>query len=352
MVRSSLCSTLCWRGRERRVGELDIYEAPQWAGVVGVVAIGLVAATLLNAIQLPDTTAIRILFWSCISVASGCSFTALFIPYATFHSFLLVSLVFVLIILCIDFTHYSASAQKEESNAVWGLYTGALLTLLAALFDVQWRVPEEFDRNMQFEVANMRQNAILSLSIGLNLILAALLKLKLTDKPVLRPRNVTRMDALRDNIGDGTHFGLLGNICIVQSYISILILRNDLGNTGPGFPVLAAALLLLMNDDGWVFTRLADNEQLARYVPPMVAAIASLTYRVVMSELPTLLTRSPVSFAIQLTIFMLAFALAASATHDLWIDSKSRRKQRRCRLRPRPSSPSSSSLSLEQKQSV
>eukprot|EP01061_Rhynchopus_euleeides_P007930 TRINITY_DN16993_c0_g1_i1.p1 TRINITY_DN16993_c0_g1~~TRINITY_DN16993_c0_g1_i1.p1 ORF type:complete len:1134 (+),score=457.89 TRINITY_DN16993_c0_g1_i1:132-3533(+) len=307
--------------------EIDIYEAPAWAGYVGVLSIGAVGATLLNAVVLPDTTAVRIAWWGAVSVGSGVSFTALFIPYATFHSYLLVSLVFVLVVLCIDFTHYNANAQKEESNAVWGLYTGALLTLLAALFDVQWRIPEAFDRNMQFEVANLRQNAILSLSIGLNLILAALIKLKLSDRPVLRPRNVSRMDSLRDNIGDGTHFGLLGNICVVQAYVSILILRSDVGSTGPGFPVMASALLLLMHDDGWMINRISDPEQMCRYVPPMVASLISLTYRVAVSELPTLLNRSPVSFAFQLTIFMLAFAIGASATYDLWIDSKSRRKQ-------------------------
>ena len=307
--------------------DFDIYEAPTWSGVVGVLSIAAVGATLLKAVRLPDNTAARIVWWGLTSIGSGCSFTAMFVPYATFHSYLLVSLVMVLVVLCIDFAHFSASAQKEDSNAIWGLYTGALLTLLAALLDVQWRVPEGFDRNLQFEVASMRQNAILALSIALNLVLAALIKLKLSDNPVMRPHNVSRVDAIRKNIGDGTHFGLLGNICVVQAYVSLLILWSDYGHSGGGFPVMASALLLLMHDDGWMFLRLGDSEQMARYVPPMVTSLVALTYKIVTAELPVLVTRAPYTFAAQLSVWMLAFAIACSATYDLWIDVRSRRSQ-------------------------
>eukprot|EP01060_Flectonema_neradi_P041534 TRINITY_DN9891_c2_g1_i1.p1 TRINITY_DN9891_c2_g1~~TRINITY_DN9891_c2_g1_i1.p1 ORF type:complete len:1149 (+),score=157.60 TRINITY_DN9891_c2_g1_i1:302-3448(+) len=307
--------------------EMDIYEPPSWSLYLGVTALLASCATLLNIITMPDSVAIRFSWWTVVSIACGCSFTGMFIPYASWHTHLLTSLIFGLTILCIDLIHFSVSAQKEESNSVWGLYTGALVSLLASLFDAQWRVPADFDPNLQFETTMQRQGAILSLSIGINLLLAGLVKLKLVERPVLRPRNVTRVDDMRNNIGGGTHFGLLGNIAVVQGYVSLLVLRNDLGSGSPTLPVIMAPLFLLMSDDGWLFEGLNDPEQLTRYVPPMVASIITLVWQVAWVELPGLIKRSPMSFAVQLTILMLTLAIAVAVIYELWIDSKVRRQQ-------------------------
>ena len=308
--------------------EMDIYSPPSWAFYVGIGSLLASCATLLNIVTMPDSVAVRFTWWTTVSIMCGCSFTAMFIPYANWHTFLLTSLVIGLVVLCIDLIHFSVSAQKEDSNSVWGLYTGALVTLLASLFDAQWSVPAEFDPNLQFETTMQRQGAILSLSIGINLLLAGLVKLKLVERPVLMPRNVSRVDDMRSNIGGGTHFGLLGNIAVVQGYISLLVLRNDLGAVGSStLPVIMAPLFLLMSDDGWLFEGLNDPEQLVRYVPPMAAAIVTLVWEIAWIELPAMIKRSPLSFAVQLTILMLTLAIAVAVMYDLWIDSRARRKQ-------------------------
>eukprot|EP01063_Lacrimia_lanifica_P024454 TRINITY_DN3235_c0_g1_i2.p2 TRINITY_DN3235_c0_g1~~TRINITY_DN3235_c0_g1_i2.p2 ORF type:complete len:1139 (+),score=449.40 TRINITY_DN3235_c0_g1_i2:55-3471(+) len=314
-------------GGEAESLDMDVYEPPLWVPYVGILAVVGVGVTLLGVVALPENSALRIAWWTAVALGCGMSFTAGFIPYPTWHSYLLISLVFGLVVLCIDFTHYSVSAQAESSNSVWGFYSGALVTLLASLVDAQWRVPEAFDPNLRAETSTQRQNSILCLTIGINLVLAALIKLKLTDRPALRPRTLAKLDSLRDAQGDGSHFGLLANICAVQAYLSLIMLRNDIGSTSPSFYVMIAPLLLLMHDDGLVFYNISDPDQLSRYVPPMLTSLAALSWRVMWAELPMLINRSPAGFAMQLTVFLLSVAIGASAAYDMWIDSGERRKE-------------------------
>eukprot|EP00755_Sulcionema_specki_P005321 Sspe_Gene.4815::Locus_1590_Transcript_1_1_Confidence_1.000_Length_3453::g.4815::m.4815 len=307
--------------------ELMVYEAPWWAGVLAVFTLGAVVVTLLNIVQLSENVPVRFAWWGCISLGAGLSFTALFLPYSTWHTSLLMSLVFGLLILCIDFSHYSETAQSEDSNTVVGLYIMLLITLLATLVDAQWRLPAQLDKLLQWETAMQRQLSILCLNTGMNVILAALLKLKLCEAPVLRPRDISKMHRLREKAGQGTHFGLLCNICVLQGFVSMLILQNNLGMTGPGIMVLSTSILLLLQDDGWLISRVSDPEQLVRYAYPFIAALLLLTYRVVWYEFPWLLRRSPFLFAVQITVFVLALVLGGVSVHDLFVDTAQRRRE-------------------------
>eukprot|EP01059_Diplonema_ambulator_P015234 TRINITY_DN26330_c0_g1_i1.p1 TRINITY_DN26330_c0_g1~~TRINITY_DN26330_c0_g1_i1.p1 ORF type:complete len:1121 (+),score=218.04 TRINITY_DN26330_c0_g1_i1:55-3417(+) len=314
-------------GPATEANEIDLYESPVWGTALGLVSMVAVAVTLLGVVNLPENSGLRIGWWTVVSFGCGISFTALFIPYAGWSAYLYITLVFGLTVLCVDFTHYSVSAQADDSNTIWGFYTGTLVTLLAALLDAHWSIPESFDATLKFETANQKSNAILSLSIGINLILAALLKLKLTDRPALRSRDLSKADSIRAAAGDGSQFGLLGNICVIQAYVSLLILRSDFGDQGPGMPVLMSPLLLLMHDDGWLLNGIADPERLTRYLPPIVAALLVLAKEVAWNELPNLINKSPFSYAFQLTIYMLTLAIACAAIHDIYMDPKHRRSQ-------------------------
>eukprot|EP01062_Namystynia_karyoxenos_P021946 TRINITY_DN1838_c0_g2_i1.p1 TRINITY_DN1838_c0_g2~~TRINITY_DN1838_c0_g2_i1.p1 ORF type:complete len:1186 (+),score=422.72 TRINITY_DN1838_c0_g2_i1:104-3559(+) len=313
-------------GEAEEAPELDVWQPERWATWLAVVSVAGVAATLTNAVQLPDSTAARMAWWGTLSTTAGFSFAQLYLPFATWHTGLLFALIFVLLTLCVDFCHFSENAQYEDSNTVTGLYTALLLSLLAALLDGQWRFPEGFDEPMKWEAAMQRQSAILSLNAGMNIVLATLMKLKLLENPIFLPRSISKIDSLRGNMGQGTHFGLLCNICAVQAYLSLLILSSNVGGHGASNCVLLSTLLLLMHDDGWFMVGLADSEQLVRWAPPMLAALAGLGWQVCWYEIPMLLDRAPLLFAVQLTIYLIALGLGIIALKELWTDAHRRRR--------------------------
>eukprot|EP01065_Artemidia_motanka_P026998 TRINITY_DN32235_c0_g1_i1.p1 TRINITY_DN32235_c0_g1~~TRINITY_DN32235_c0_g1_i1.p1 ORF type:complete len:1165 (+),score=292.50 TRINITY_DN32235_c0_g1_i1:71-3496(+) len=307
--------------------ELDLYQSPTWAGGLAVVAVAAVSATLLNIVRLPDAAATRMVWWGAVSLAAGVSFTELYLPYPSWHTSALMSLVMILLALCIDFCHFSENAQSEDSNTVVGLYTALLLTLLAAFLDGQWRFPESFDDAMKWEVGVQRQMSILSLNAGVNILLAALMKLKLAESPVFVPKTIAKIDSIRNLMGEGLHFGLLCNICALQGYLSFLILNSDLGGTGHATPVMLSVFLLLMHDDGWLGDGIGDTDQLKRWAAPLAASLCTIGWHVCWVELPALLAKSPLSFAVQVTIFMSAVLLGCVTLRELWVDSHRRRRE-------------------------
>eukprot|EP01060_Flectonema_neradi_P000222 TRINITY_DN10153_c0_g1_i1.p1 TRINITY_DN10153_c0_g1~~TRINITY_DN10153_c0_g1_i1.p1 ORF type:complete len:1076 (+),score=190.18 TRINITY_DN10153_c0_g1_i1:175-3402(+) len=307
--------------------EVGVYTPPFWSVYLGLISVGAWVMTLLGGIPiLSESGILRSCWWGLVSLSCSMSFCGLFYPYPTFVIFCLVTVVFTAISIYVDLIHFNVSAQDEESNSVWATYTTCLVATLLTLMSAQYFIPEEFDAHLHYEVVMQRQDAVLALSVGVNLLTAGLLKLKLIERPVMAPRDRERSDSIRDKLKGGTHFGLLGNVALIQVFVSLLVLKVDFGVQSKLLPVLMSPIFLLMNDDGFVFTNMNDPDHSMRYFAPFTSAVLSILYTVVTEDLFTLIKRSPTVFMLQGTVCALTLAIACSIAFDLYEDPSSRRK--------------------------
>ena len=310
--------------------EVGVYTPPFWAIYIGILAIIAWAITLLGGFSaLPDSGPVRMLWWGVVSLSCSMSYCGLFYPYPTLLVFISVTAVFSLVALGVDLVHYNLSAQDEDSNSVWGAYTCALVSMLVTLVSAQYFIPEEFDAFLHYEIIMQRQDAVLVLSVGVNLLTAGLLKLKLVESPVLIPKSVERVQSMREKLHSGTHFGLLSNVAIIQVFITLLVLKVDFGVHDKVLPVLMSPLFLLMSDDGFIFVGLNNPEHPIRYFTPFVASILSILYPICMDELPQLLNRSVMTFSIQGSICAITISIACGIALDLFEDPTTRRQSGR-----------------------
>eukprot|EP01062_Namystynia_karyoxenos_P025629 TRINITY_DN20122_c0_g1_i1.p1 TRINITY_DN20122_c0_g1~~TRINITY_DN20122_c0_g1_i1.p1 ORF type:complete len:1127 (+),score=407.21 TRINITY_DN20122_c0_g1_i1:69-3383(+) len=305
------------------------YQPPAAASLAAIAVVAIVTATLLNIITLPDRLPARLVFWGAVAALSGTTFSVLFVPFPGWVLTLLVSLMLALLALVVDTCHFSEAAQSEDSSTVVGMYTALLVCCLCALLYAQRGYPEGLDEVMKWEVGQQRQMAILSLNAGINILIAALVKMKLVDAPVFVPRSIARSDAIRGGMGGASHFGLMCNICTFQGYVSLLVLQGSVGGSGPGQLVVIAGLLLLLHDDGWMLVGVGDPDRLTRLVPPLLAAAGTLLWQLCRSELPALWGRraaGPVQVGLQVAVVLLAAGLVCHAALQLTRDAAARRR--------------------------